>query len=207
MVKAKGIIDNLEAKSIIRYRSHSNRYILFEGTDLDIQTALIEAGNKISEVVDITTLLNKHIKFNIVFAKQYSYSTGTPRYFRFKISDYPIKDIPEGEIDGFINLVFNSRLEESSVKNKSKSQEEAIIYCFFKKSGEIKNLLFEIEKIQKVIKENEKDKVAVRELESINEAQVRLLNHYITDSIYSGSKEVKWYFNGEEKRIANKKRL
>jgi ribosomal protein S15P/S13E len=202
---ANDIIKNLETKNIIRYRSHSKRFILFEGTDLDIQTALIEAGNKISEVVDITTLLNKHIQFNPVFAKQYSFSTGTPRYFEFIISDYPVQKIPEGEIDGFVNLVFNSKLKESDIQNKSKQQDEAVIYCFFKNSSEIKNLLFEIEKIQKVILENEKDKVAIRELESINLSQVRLLNHYISDSIYSGSKDVKWFFNGAEKKINNKK--
>ncbi len=201
----KEIINNLETKNIIRYRSHSKRFILFEGTDLDIQTALIEAGNKISEVADITTLLNRHIQFNPVFAKQYSFSTGTPRYFEFIISDYPIQKTPEGEIDGFVNLVFNSKLKESDIQNKSKLQEEAIIYCFFKNSAEIKNLLFEIEKIQKVLEENKDDKVAKRELENIVESQTRLLNHYITDSIYSGSKEVKWFFNGEEKNVADKK--
>ena len=203
---SQNVIKNLEAKNIIRYRSHSKRFILFEGTDLDIQTALIEAGNKISEVVDITTLLNKHIQFSPVFAKQYSFATGTPRYFEFIISDYPeTKKIPEGEIDGIVNLVFNSKLKESDIQNKSKLQEEAIIYCFFKNSAEIKNLLFEIEKIQKVLEENKDDKVAKRELENIVESQIRLLNHYITNSIYSGSKEVKWYFNGEEKKIADKK--
>jgi len=202
---AKEVIKNLEAKNIIRYRSHSKRFILFEGTDLDIQTALIEAGNKISEVVDITTLLNKHIQFNPVFAKQYSFSTGTPRYFEFVISDYPIQKTPEGEIDGFVNLVFNGKLKESDIQNKSKQQEEAIFYCFFKNAAEIKNLLFEIEKIQKVLEENKDDKVAKRELENIVESQIRLLNHYITDSIYSGSKDVKWFFNGEEKKIADKK--
>lgn len=202
---ANDIIKNLEAKNIIRYRSHSKRFILFEGTDLDIQTALIEAGNKISEVVDITTLLNKHIQFSPVFAKQYSFSTGTPRYFEFVISDYPIQKIPEGEIDGFVNLVFNGKLKEIDIQNKSKLQEEAVIYCFFKNSTEIKNLLFEIEKIQKVLEENKEDKVAKRELENIIESQIRLLNHFITDSIYSGSKEVKWYFNGDEKKIADKK--
>jgi ribosomal protein S15P/S13E len=202
---SKDIIKNLESKNIIRYRSHSKRFILFEGTDLDIQTAIIEAGNKISEVVDITTLLNKHIQFNPVFAKQYSFSTGTPRYFQFVISDHPIQKTPEGEIDGFVNFVFNSKLNESYFQNISKLQEEAVIYCFFKNSTEIKNLLFEIEKIQKVLEENKDDKVAKRELENIVESQIRLLNHYITDSIYSGSKEVKWYFNGEEKKIADKK--
>ncbi|WP_341228447.1 hypothetical protein [uncultured Arcticibacterium sp.] len=204
---SKNIIKKLESKNIIRYRAHSKRFILFEGTDLDIQTALIEAGNKISEVTDITTLLNKHIQFRPVIAKQYSFSTGTPRYFEFKISDYPISTppLPEGEIDGFVNLVFNSKLKVNDIQNKSKQQEEAIIYCFFKNSAEIKNLLFEIEKIQNVIEENKEDKVAKRELENIVESQIRLLNHYITDSIYSGSKDVKWYFNGEEKEIREKK--
>ena len=205
ILDSKEILKNLETKNIIRYRSHSKRFILFEGTDLDIQTALIEAGNKISEVVDITTLLNKHIQFNTVFAKQYSFSTGTPRYFEFVISDYPVLKTPEGEIDGFVNLVFNGKLKESDIQNKSKLQEEAVIYCFFKNSTEIKNLLFEIEKIQKVLEENKDDKVAKRELENIVDSQIRLLNHYITDSIYSGSQEVKWYFNGEEKNIADKK--
>ena len=202
---AKEIIKNLELKNIIRHRNHSKRFILFEGTDLDIQTALIEAGNKISEVIDITTLLNKHIQFSPVFAKQYSFATGTPRYFEFVISDDPIQKTPEGEIDGFVNLVFNSKLKESDIQNKSKLQEEAIIYCFFKNSVEIKNLLFEIEKIQKVHQENKDDKVAKRELENIVESQIRLLNHYITESIYSGSTEVKWYFLGEEKIITDKK--
>jgi ribosomal protein S15P/S13E len=199
------LMKNLEAKNIIRYRNHSKRFILFEGTDLDIHTALIEAGNKISEVVDITTLLKKHIQFRPVFAKQYSFSTGTPRYFEFRISDYPNNYFPSGEIDGIVNLVFNSKLNETYIQNKSKEQKEAIIYCFFKNSAEIKNLLFEIEKIQKVLEENKEDKVAKRELENIVESQIRLLNHYITDSIYSASKEVKWFFNGEEKIIGDKK--
>jgi ribosomal protein S15P/S13E len=201
----RAIIRNLEVKNIIRYRSHSKRFILFEGTDLDIQSALIDAGNKISEVVDITTLLKKHIQFSPVFAKQYSFSTGTPRYFEFVISDFPINSTPEGEIDGFVNLVFNGKLNESDIQRRSKAQEEAVIYCFFKNSDEIKNLLFEIEKIEKVLEENKDDKVAKRELENINESQIRLLNHFVRDSLYSGSKEIKWYFNGDERTIADKK--
>jgi ribosomal protein S15P/S13E len=202
---ASSIIDNLEKKRIIRFRSHSKRYILFEGTDLDIQTALIEAGNKISEVGDVTTLLNKYFQFTPVFAKLYSFEKGTPRIFEFIISEHPISKVPEGEIDGFVNLVFNSKLKIADIEQASRIQKEAIVYCFFKNSTEIKSLLFEIEKIQKVIEENKEDKVAKRELENIVESQIRLLNHYITDSIYTGSKEVKWFFKGEEKKISDKK--
>jgi len=199
------IIKNLEAKKIIRFRSHSKRFILFEGTDLDIQTALIEAGNKISDVTDVITLLKKYFQFNLVFAKLYSYEKGTPRFFEFVISEHPIDRVPEGEIDGFVNLVFNDKMNIAEVEEVSRTQKEAIVYCFFKNSFEIKNLLFEIEKIQKVIEENKDDKVAKRELENIVESQIRLLNHYITDCIYSGNKNVNWYFKGDEKRISDKK--
>jgi len=203
---ASNIIDNLEKKRIIRFRSHSKRYILFEGTDLDIQTALIEAGNKISEVGDVTALLNKYFKFTAESAKFYTYETGTPRYFEFIISEHPITNkIPQGEIDGFVNLVFNSKIKASEVEETSRTQKEAIVYCFFKNSTEIKSLLFEIEKIQKVIEENKEDKVAKRELDNIVESQIFLLNHNITGSIYKGNKEVKWFFKGEEKKIADKK--
>lgn len=203
---SENIIKNLDTKNIIRFRIHSKRYILFEGTDLDIQTALIEAGNKISEVSDVTTLLNKYFNFSPVFAKLYSYEIGTPRFFQFKISEYPMKnEIPEGEVDGFINLVFNSKLTSKEIREASSQQKEAIIYCFFENSIEIKNLLFEIEKIQKVIDENKDDKVAKRELENISDSQKRLLNHYIADNIYTGNKDVKWFFNGDEKIISNKK--
>lgn len=202
---ASSIIVNLEKKRIIRFRSHSKRYILFEGTDLDIQTALIEAGNKISEVSDVSTLLNKYFQFTPVFAKLYSYEKGTPRFFEFIISEHPISRVPEGEIDGFINLVFNSKMKATEVEEASRTQKEAIVYCFFKNSTEIKSLLFEIEKIQKVIEENKEDKVAKKELENIIKSQIRLLNHYITDSIYMGSNEVKWFFKGYEKKISSKK--
>lgn len=199
---AKKIIRDLENKSIIRYRNYSNQFVLFEGTDLDIEFALNEAGNKISEVVDVTSLLRKHIEFNPIFAKQYSYRYGTPRYLEYVISDTPINEVPEGEIDGFVNLVFNDKINEGFVKKKSESQEEAIIYCYFKNSTEIKNLLFEIEKSERVLKENEDDRVAKRELEIILQSQITLLKNQITKKGLF-TENVTWFFKGKKKTIKN----
>lgn len=199
---AKKIIKDLETKSIIRYRNYSNQFVLFEGTDLDIEFALSEAGNKISEVVDVTSLLKKHIEFNPVFAKQYSYTYGTPRYLEYVISDTPINEVPKGEIDGFVNLVFNDKINEGFVKKKSESQEEAIIYCYFKNSTEIKNLLFEIEKSERVLKENEDDRVAKRELEIILQSQITLLKNQITKKGLF-TENVAWFFKGKKKTIKN----
>lgn len=47
--EADTLIEELEGKGIIFYRKHSKRYILFEGTDLDIPSALNDAGNRIAE--------------------------------------------------------------------------------------------------------------------------------------------------------------
>lgn len=201
---AKNIIERLERKKIIIFRNHSHRFILFDGTDLDIETALYEAGNKLSEVTDVTTLLNKHFQFSPVCAKQYSYIQGTPRYFEFVISEYPISKAPEGEIDGYINLIFSEKIASSKIEEISAAQEEAIIYGHFENSAEIKNLLFEIEKIRQVISENEDDKVAKRELENISIHQKNLLKHYIVDNLYN-SKTVNWYWKGSRKSFSSKK--
>lgn len=205
ITKADQVIADLESKLIIRFRKHAKRFILFEGTDLDIQSALLEAGDKISEIADVPGLLTKYIEFNPVFAKQYSFEYGTPRYFEFLISDYPEHKVPTGEIDGYINLVFSSKIAERDIQQVSELEEEAIIYCYFKHAEEIKNLLFEIEKTKRVILENDNDKIAVRELENINTHQLRLLKHLITDSIFRDGADVSWYFKGERISLTGKK--
>lgn len=199
------LIDNLENRKVILYRNYSKRFVLSEGTDLDISSALIEAGNKVSDIVDVVTLLNREYQLPPVFAKSYSYLKGTPRFFEFKISDYPIQEIPQDEIDGFINLIFNEKLSIAEVKRESKDQKEAIIYGFYQNSKTIKNQLFEIEKTRRVIEENDHDKVAVKELNNILLHQRNLLNHYILHNLYSKKSDLKWIYKGEEIRISNKK--
>lgn len=75
---AEKLIEDLEIKKIILYRNYNNRYILFEGTDLDIPTALYEAGNKIDDITDVVTLLNKNYSLPPVLAKRAMFETGTP---------------------------------------------------------------------------------------------------------------------------------
>jgi hypothetical protein len=199
------LIKNLSSKQIIRYRSHSKRFILFEGTDLDIQAALVDAGNRVSEVFDVVGQINKYFNFSPVMAKRITFEKGTPRFFEFVISDYPIDVIPQGEIDGYVNLIFNPKLKISEIQAFSSSQKEAIIYCYFKNSAELKDILFEIEKLQKVIQDNGDDRVAKRELESIISSHINILNHYIKErGLFSESNSTRWFF-GESEYLINSK--
>ncbi|MBK6483956.1 MAG: hypothetical protein IPG01_12695 [Chitinophagaceae bacterium] len=205
IANASNLIDNLENRKVILYRNYSKRFIISEGTDLDISSALIEAGNKVSDIVDVVTLLKREYQLPPVLAKSYSYLNGTPRLFEFKISDFPIQEVPQDEYDGFINLIFNEKLSIAEVKKESAAQKEAIIYGFYQNSKTIRNQLFEIEKTRKVIDENEQDKIAVKELNNILVHQQNLLSHFILNNLYTKKSDLKWIFKGEEIKISSKK--
>lgn len=202
---AEKLIEDLEIKKVILYRNYNNRYILFEGTDLDIPTALYEAGNKIDDITDVVTLLNKNYSLAPVLAKRAMFETGTPRLFEYKISSQPISTKPIGDVDGFINLVFNEKNILNEIQKISSTNQEAILYCYYLKSKEIKDLLFEIEKTRKVIEENSDDKVAVTELKNIVLHQRNLLNHKILNSLFGDNASVLWVFNGELKELKSQK--
>lgn len=208
----KPIIKALEKYKIIRYARFSNRFILFEGTDLDIESAIDEAGDVVEKVTGVVNYLEDYFEFPHVLAKASYYEKGTPRFFSFKISDSPLisdkgnlKNIPLGEIDGFINLVFSEKISKKEVQKISKNEEEAILYALYTNTQKIKNLIFEIEKVKKVIEQNTNDKVAVRELNIIKQHQTNLLNHHVLNSIYSGSESIQWYFAGEKINFKNQK--
>ncbi|MFH7012361.1 hypothetical protein ACHRV5_10840 [Flavobacterium sp. FlaQc-52] len=199
------LIEDLEIKKVILYRNYNNRYILFEGTDLDIPTALYEAGNKIDDITDVVTLLNKNYSLAPVLAKRAMFETGTPRLFEYKISSQPISTKPVGDVDGFINLVFNEKNILRDIQEASSANQEAILYCYYLKSKEIRDLLFEIEKTRKVIEENPDDKVAVTELKNIILHQRNLLNHKILNSLFGDNASVLWVFNGDLKELKSQK--
>jgi len=199
------VIEDLEKSKIIVYRAYNSRFSLFEGTDLDITEALTLAEDKISDVVDVVSLLKKEYEFDPVLAKSYSYKMGTPRLFEFKISEQPTQKVPKEDTDGFINLIFNPALGEKEVREISRNTEEAILFGYFRNFDVIKTQLFEIEKTRKVIDENLDDKVATKELKNILEHQKKLLSHFVVNNLYNDNKYVSWIFRGCEHTIKSKK--
>ena len=201
----KEILNQLIEKKTIIYREYNKRYVLFEGTDLDIQTALIESSQKISQITDISTVINKYYQLPSIVAKEETYKKGTPRLFEYKITSHPIKENPVNEIDGFINLIFNEKISNQEIIECSKQNKEAILYGYFKNSSEIKENLFEIEKIKKVIIDNIDDKVATKELNNLLTHHVNELNDSIQNHYTAKNKNIYWYFEGEPQEINNKK--
>lgn len=200
------VIAKLQSLKIIRFVKHSDRFILFEGTDLDIELAINEAGNLVERVVNTVHHLGKYFDFPYLSAKAAYYEKGTPRLFTFKLTEEPWTQAPDNEIDGIINLIFLDSFKERDIKEMSGANDEAILYGIYKNTDEIRNLLFEIEKIEKVKENNKEDRIAVRELNNILSHQVNLLNHYVLSNIYAGEQSsIVWYFKGKKQIIADEK--
>ena len=201
------IVDELVKYKILHFTKYDNRFKILQGTDLDFELAITEAGNFVERIKDVTLYLKKYFDFPVIIAKRVSYEKGTPRLFRFILSETPVCLKPANETDGYINLIFSKDLKISQLRDYSLECSQAILYGLFTKTDKIEDTLYEIEKINKVIERNADDKVAVYELKTILEHYKSLLNYYVLESIYSGSDQVKWYFNGSERKISSQKGL
>ncbi len=199
------IISTLESFKILRFIKHSSKFTLFEGTDLDIELAINKAGNLVEKDSNVVNNLNKYFQFSFVPAKAVYYEKGTPRFFTFKLSEEPIDITPKDEVDGFINLIFSEKLKEKDVKSASAKCDEPILFGLYKNTFEIKDQIFEIEKIKKVREKHPEDKVAVKELGIILDHQIKLLNHYVNGSLYSADSPISWYFGGNKLTITDRK--
>ena len=202
--KAKEALKELESKKIVLFSRFNSSYKIFEGTDLDFDEALSKAEKQVEKTEDIVPLLQDHFRFPVLNAKAISYKKGTPRLFQFEISNLPIKEIPTGPVDGFVNLIFNENLTLTEIQERSENQEEAILYGFYHEAKEIKENLFEIQKTKKVLEQNLEDLVAKRELENILKSREQLLSHYVIDSLFST--KVEWYFKGKAQKGINGKK-
>ncbi|MCW3074613.1 MAG: hypothetical protein JWP69_1682 [Flaviaesturariibacter sp.] len=199
------VLDQLVKFKIIRFVKHSFKYVIFEGTDLDIDLAIDQAGEVIEKVTNLVEQLNQFFDFPFVAAKSISFEKGTPRFFQFKLSEDPIVLAPEGEIDGFINLIFNDH--ESiiqSIEETSRNAKEPILYGYYKNTQLIQDKLFDIQKVRKVIAANMDDTTAIKYLKEEEAAHIRLLNHYVLDSLYSENGNITWYYQGNMLSFGNR---
>ena len=99
-------IEKLVSNKIIRFASYKSQYILFEGTDIDIESELYKAA----AIVPVPSVgvedIAPYVKQKAMMAVSSYYKTGTPRFSQYLISNEPKTPETTDEIDGYINLIF-----------------------------------------------------------------------------------------------------
>jgi hypothetical protein len=180
------ILKELEDRKIVRHVNYRDTYVLFEGTDLDLDHALFEAVNAVDPIASVVPELLRYFDFPYILAKDVSYQTGTPRFFAFQLTESPTNVLPEAVIDGFINLIFDEKLSLPYLLDYSVDNRPNIVFGWYPNARRIRELLFELRKIEHVIQSNQDDRVAVRELTALRHNQIAQLNISVMSSLYEG---------------------
>lgn len=201
------LLDLLERHQIIRFAIYKSQYVIFDGTDVNIEHELLKAAGRVPRSKDIVSKLTKNFDLPYEFANSIYYKKGTPRYFQYYISETPVNISPSNEIDGYINLIFNcdSKIVEK-VTERSSACKDAILFACFKHTNSIVDHLWEIDKLEYVLDFaiDDKDKVAQREVKSLLVYEKKLLNNSVLNSLFSFNNNVVWIYKGNIVNIDSK---
>ena len=204
IANAADVIQKLTAKKIIRYAVYKERLMLFEGTDVDLEAEIREAGLMVSRPVTFVDELNVFFNRRISPVKAHFYQKGTPRYFDYMIREEPLDAVPTGDTDGYIELIFSTHkkaLEE--IKKFSSETDHALIFAYFTNTEDIIDHLYNIKKymylLERVLDKN--DRVAVTEIQKLKEYEETLLNKAISDNLFSYKNRVVWIYNGKVQKV------
>lgn len=201
------VIKKLENAKIIRFAGYKQRYILFEGTDVDIEYELTKAAAVVPEADINVDSLRPYFRERVVLANSTYYKTGCPRYFEFILSygGVPTEQKPEGDIDGFVALTFPKNKEDiESIFKSSKVDERAIVYVMFNNSEALRTRLTEISKLnylKQVI--GGEDHVALGEIEHQIHYEIYSLDMELNKALYNVSDCVTWIYRGGTQQISS----
>lgn len=206
--EADVIIDKLKRFKIVRFAEYKQRLLLFEGTDIDLESEIQEAGSRVAKPTSFIDDLRKFINKRISPVKAHYYHKGTPRYFEYEIREEAVDMAPSGDTDGYIELIFSTEKNAlDKVKEKSANTEHAVIYAFFNNTDNIVNHLYTIEKydyiLQRVLIDKNADRVAYNEILKLKEHEESLLNKEITDNLFEYKNSVSWFFMGKKQNVSS----
>ena len=194
------VIRLLESAKIIRFAKYKNKFILFDGTDVDIEVGMSQAAIECRRPVDYIDKIRKYAEFRCLIDNAHYYRTGTPRYYEYVISSAPVATYSSESVDGCINLVIAPDETYDNVVQECKStQEFPIAYCLYHSSNEIANHIYELDKLQWVKDfyiNDENDKVAIREVDNLIGYEREALLRAIVDGQFSSRSQ--WFFDGKE---------
>ncbi len=205
MSNCEKVIDKLVSNKIIRYAAYKSQYILFEGTDINIEDELYKAASIVPMPRLVISDLEQYINRNVLVASASYYKTGTPRYFKFEYSNEPIDVEPVGDVDGYVNIIFPLEDIKDEVIELSKKCEKAILYAYIINTEEITRHLYEIKKLQYLLDNVVlDDRVAKIEILNQQAYEKQQLNDAINYSLDVNADSTQWYFYGEKQCVNDK---
>ena len=192
---------------IVRFAQYKQRFILFEGTDVNLEYEFQHAGTIVPKPVNYIDDLRLAFNRNVAPVKAYYYQKGTPRYYEYMICEAPIDIVPTGDTDGYIELVFSNQKQGlKAALDFSEQCEHAIIIAYFDQTEQIVDHLYNIQKYQYIMNTvlvDQSDRVALREVNNQLAHERMLLNKSIKDDLFNYTEDVTWIYKGKKRRVSS----
>ncbi|MYG00578.1 hypothetical protein F4212_15795, partial [Candidatus Poribacteria bacterium] len=207
-------LDILENRSIVSYRRHNDIYVIWEGSDIDIEEQLSQAELHVDTTAALVTDLSRYMPTRPLVARRHLYQTGTLRYFTIRYTDLDNFDAdlnePLEEADGLILYALPS--DDSEVKlltekttNSEIAERMEVLTAIPHSIGFLSNAVAQLAYLHWV-KENtselEGDAVARRELEKRFTEVEREVSESLSTIFNADNKEICiWYHKGQRTEI------
>ena len=215
-------LSELEKRSIAIYRRHSEAYSLWEGSDVDIESRLSEAGSQLDANQRLATIISDVLPPQPLIARRHLFLTGTLRYFTVLYTDVERFDAdleePLGDADGLILYALPaSEFEAETLVKKATevADRKEVLIAIPQSIGVLQDAVAELSRLRWVEKNTPElagDDTARRELAArITEADRTVFDQL--SSLFgatiadSNGRKCAWYHAGNTVQISSRREL
>ena len=133
----KEALKTLKKRSIAIYRRYNKAYVLWQGSDIDIEAKLHEAERHIDTKTDLATNLSRYLPTRPLVARRHLFKTGTLRHFIVRYTDLENfetdLEVPLDEADGLVLYALPrnehelKQLSEKAISTELKDHKKVLI--------------------------------------------------------------------------------
>ncbi len=207
-------LHELESASVIVYRRFNSSYVLWEGSDVDVEARLAEGRESLRETGSVALLLQDYYQLSPLLARRHSFNSGTLRFFEVSFSSVAqlARFQESSHQDGRIVIVVPSSHDEyRRALDAIMKIEDRTIIRLLDSSGPLSELALELGAIRWVndnTPEIDNDSTARRELHARQLAVFGALDEIVNGLLGASSRiPGKWYRLGQEVDIRSSRSL
>lgn len=204
----------LERRRIV-YRPYRRSYVIWEGSDLDVDDLLQRTHAELAGRIPLVDLLRQHAQLQPLVARQFSYRTGAVRQFAPRIVD--VTALPESYVaptaDGELLYVVAADEEglataQAWATQAARGDETLRIMVVPRRVADLRDLLLDVAALQQILVQEpvlEHDRAARREVAArLTEAQHALRG--LIEQAY-GVGQSRWFWRGHEQTVTSARRI
>ncbi len=207
---AKQVCETLCEKSIISYKGFNHEYRVWQGSDFDLEAAIIEQQQSLGFISLSEQLNNRHHLLPIV-ARKYSIETGTLRYFMPCFTDSRSYQNMETTVKNarIIFYLSETQAEKALFEQVKTYFSKVDIVVFYQNNTELRDNLISVlalEQIRKNTPELNTDPVAMREFKDHYENAISQEKIFL-NALIDNPQQHQWFCDNQALEINNKRAL